>query len=262
MTNVLRRIQYVVFTIAVTIISRLFIAGGRHLRQNRVRIKKRGSFRVRTTFPSGSNLIDAKLVQPVGEAKGAVLICHGIGETVWHWKSVQRLLAQNGVASLLFNYSGWGRSTGVPDVQQCENDALEAFRLLKDLMPNQRISLLGYSLGTGIAASIAPKLNPHRLILCASYTSLRRAAQSMGFPWPLPLLLPPVWDNVAAMQQNAIPTVIVHGQNDKLFSYRMAETLSQSCAAPCELIIVSDSSHAKPIFAPDVAYWGNIIDRV
>ncbi len=257
-----RRFQYLVFTIGVTIVSRLFISGGRYLRMNRVRIKKRGSFRVRTTFPSGSNLIDAKLVQPVGEAKAAVLICHGIGETVWHWKSVQRLLAQNGVASLLFNYSGFGRSTGFPDVQQCEADAKEAFRLLKELMPNERISLLGYSLGTGIATAIAPELNPHRLFLCASYTSLRRAAFSMGFPWPIPLLLPPVWDNVAALQHNSIPTVIVHGAKDRLFSPRMAKALAQSCAAPCELIVVPDSSHARPIFAPDVAYWGNIIDRV
>src|ERR1700760_3519331 len=134
----LRRFQYFVFTVSVTIVSRLFIAGGRLLRRNRLRIKKRGTFRVRTTFPSGNNVIDAKLVQPVGEAKGAVLICHGIGETVWHWKGTQRLLAQNGVASLLFNYSGWGRSTGFADVKQCEADALAAYRLLQQLMPDQR----------------------------------------------------------------------------------------------------------------------------
>jgi alpha-beta hydrolase superfamily lysophospholipase len=259
---VLRRIQYRVFTIAVTIVSRLFIAGGRYLRKNRIRVKKRGSFRVRTTFPSGSNLIDAKLVQPVGEAKGAVLICHGIGETVWHWKSVQRLLAQNGVASLLFNYSGWGRSTGVAEVHQCEADALEAFRLLAELMPGQRISLLGYSLGSGVATAIAPKVNPHRLMLCASYTSLRRAAVSMGFPWPIPLLLPPVWDNVAALHSCTVPTVIVHGADDALFSPRMAQTLANACAAPCELIVVPATSHARPIFAPDVSFWGHIIDRV
>jgi alpha-beta hydrolase superfamily lysophospholipase len=259
---VLLRFQYWVFTVAVTIVSRLFITAGRYMRRNRVRVKKRATFRVRTTFPSGSNLIDAKLVQPVGQAHGAVLICHGIGETVWHWKGVQRLLAQNGVASRLFNYSGWGRSTGFADVKQCEADAFEAFRLLKDLMPDQRISLLGYSLGTGIASTIAPHVQPHRLMLCASYTSLRRAAQSMGFPWPLPLLLPPVWDNVAALEQCTIPTVIVHGEADRLFSPNMAKTLATSCAAPCELILVPDSSHAKPIFAPDLAYWSNIIDRV
>jgi hypothetical protein len=113
-----QRFQYWVFTVAITIVSRLSISAGLLLRKHRVRIRKRGTFRVRTTFPSGNNVIDAKLVQPVGEAKGAVLICHGIGETVWHWKSVQRLLAQNGVASLLFNYSGWGRSTGFADVQR------------------------------------------------------------------------------------------------------------------------------------------------
>jgi alpha-beta hydrolase superfamily lysophospholipase len=256
------RFQYWVFTVCVTIVSRLFITAGRYLRHNRIRIKKRGTFRVRTTFPSGSNVIDAKFVQPVGEAKGAVLICHGIGETVWHWKSVQRLLAQNGVASLLFNYSGWGRSTGFADVNQCEADALAAYQLLQELMPGKRISLLGYSLGSGIASTIAPQVNPHRLFLCASYTSLRKAAVRMGFPWPIPFLLPPVWNNVDTMRRCTTPTVIVHGQRDGLFSPRMAETLAVSCAAPCELIIVPDMSHARPIFAPELAFWGNIVERV
>lgn len=262
MESAVHRFQYWVFTVAVTIVSRLFIAAGRLLRTNRVRIRKRGTFRVRTTFPSGNNVIDAKLVQPVGEARGAVLICHGIGETVWHWKSAQRLLAQNGVASLLFNYSGWGRSTGYADVQQCEADALAAWQMLQQLMPDQRISLLGYSLGTGIATAIAPQVNPHRLILCASYTSLREAAVSMGFPWPIPFLLPPVWNNVEALRKSTIPTVIVHGESDGLFSPRMAERLAGACAAPCELILVPDSSHAQPIFAPDLSYWGNIVDRI
>ncbi len=258
----MRRFQYWVFTVAVTIVSRLFIAGGRLLRRNRLRIKKRGTFRVRTTFPSGENVIDAKLVQPVGEAKGVVLICHGIGETVWHWKSTQRLLAQNGIASLLFNYSGWGRSTGFPDVNQCEADARAAYRLLPELMPGRPISLLGYSLGSGIAASIAPQVQPQQLILCASFTSLREAAVSLGFPWPLPYLLPPVWNNVEAMRQCSIPTLLVHGEDDRLFSSKMAKKLAEACASPHELILVPDSTHAKPIFAPELAYWGHIIDRV
>lgn len=49
---------------------------------------------------------------PGVERGPAVLLCHGIGETVQHWSAVQALFHDQGVGSLIFNYSGYGRSTG------------------------------------------------------------------------------------------------------------------------------------------------------
>ena len=43
------------------------------------------------------------------------------------WIPVQRLLAANGVASLLFDFSGYGRSTGRVDWTPFELDAVSAF---------------------------------------------------------------------------------------------------------------------------------------
>ncbi len=47
-----------------------------------------------------------------GEGSPAVLICHGIGELVEYWAKVQELLKAMGVSSLVFNYSGYGKSSG------------------------------------------------------------------------------------------------------------------------------------------------------
>jgi len=41
-----------------------------------------------------------------------VLLCHGIGETVEHWSAVQALFHEHGIGSLVFNYSGYGKSSG------------------------------------------------------------------------------------------------------------------------------------------------------
>jgi hypothetical protein len=49
---------------------------------------------------------------PGGERSAAVLFCHGIGETVAHWSAVQALFHDHGIGSLVFNYSGYGKSTG------------------------------------------------------------------------------------------------------------------------------------------------------
>src|SRR6202043_1231042 len=86
---------------------------------------------LRYSIPSGSERLDSVFVGPAGgPAKAALLICHGIGEIVDHWLLVQRLLATRGVASLVFDYAGYGRSTGAVDWSQCELDAVCAFEFL------------------------------------------------------------------------------------------------------------------------------------
>ena len=73
---------------------------------------------------------------PQRHRKAALLICHGIGEIVEYWFPVQQLLAANGVASLVFDYSGYGRSSGSIDWSQCELDAIDAFEYLKSIAPS------------------------------------------------------------------------------------------------------------------------------
>jgi hypothetical protein len=76
--------------------------------------------------------------------RAVVLVCHGIGETVGHWVPVQELLAANGAASLVFDYSGYGRSTGRIEAAQCERDAIAAFEFLEKLAPGAPIAVLGF----------------------------------------------------------------------------------------------------------------------
>ena len=57
----------------------------------------------------GGIILDAVFVEPeIAPANSAVVLCHGIGEVVDEWFPVQALLAQNGVGSLVFDYSGYG----------------------------------------------------------------------------------------------------------------------------------------------------------
>ena len=67
-----------------------------------------------------------------GEESPAILICHGVGELVEYWAKVQELLKAMGVSSLVFNYSGYGKSSGFISVGHCEEDAIAAYRELAD----------------------------------------------------------------------------------------------------------------------------------
>lgn len=212
---------------------------------------------------SGGNVLEAVFARPAaGEARAAVLICHGIGETIEHWVPVQQLLAANGVASLVFDYSGYGRSTGRVDTSQCEADAIAAFDSMRELVPGLPIALLGFSLGSGIAAAIVCKVQPSKLVLCASFTSFRKAARSLGVPMRLVRGMPHVWRTEETLAECGVPVLIVHGEKDRLFPITMAEELRAQGGEDAELVVVPRLTHNEPFYRPQLSYWGLIVERL
>lgn len=215
------------------------------------------------TIRSGRNLLDSVYIEPAaGRPQSAMLICHGIGEVVSQWFSIQRLLAENGIASLVFDYSGYGRSSGLPDWQQLEQDAVASFRVLRQLAPGVPITLLGFSLGTGVAPAILDRAKPERLVLCAGYTSFREAARSARFPGFMAPLVPPIWSARDALFSCALPILIVQGEHDRLFRMQMAHDLVACCGGRAELLVLPAGSHNRPVYSPELNYWGPIIGWV
>lgn len=216
----------------------------------------------RETILSKNRKLDAILLSPSSSPpRAAVLICHGIGETVQRWFKVQQLLATQGVTSLVFDYSGYGRSTGHFDSELAEQDAVAAFHFLSAHTPLP-ISLLGFSLGSGIAGAIVSRVPANGLLLCAAFTSIRDAARSVGIPGWLGFGVPPIWHTAEALRGVTIPVLVVHGQRDRLFSTTMASELAACRQPPAQLIVVPDLTHNEPFDCPTLAYWKPIADRL
>ncbi|HVN92297.1 MAG TPA: alpha/beta fold hydrolase [Terracidiphilus sp.] len=214
-------------------------------------------------IPSGENLLDAVFLTPTPRpARAAVLLCHGIGETIQHWFPVQRLLAENGVASLIFDYSGYGRSTGKPHWEQFEQDAISAFAQLERMAPQIPVALLGFSLGSGVAAATVHRVRAERLILCQAFTSFRSAAAACGIPRALDRFVPPIWNANTSLANCKLPVLIVHGEKDRLFPVEMAHELAGCCAAGAEVVLVPNTSHNQPFRKPRMDYWGMISDWI
>ncbi len=209
---------------------------------------------------SGSNELDALFATPASEqVRATVLICHGIGEVVRQWLPVQKLLAERGVASLVFDYSGYGRSTGWPTPEQLELDAITAFARLAELVDGP-ISLLGFSLGTGVVPAILSRVDAHRIVLCASFTSFRAAARRLGMVSPFSGLVPPVWNSQLPLQSNSRPVLLVHSTLDGLFPLSMARDLAGWCGESGELRIVEGLRHNEPFYKAPADYWHPIAD--
>jgi alpha-beta hydrolase superfamily lysophospholipase len=258
------------FTIALTGISRALMLRDRLMGRLRPVVEGTTAAAIveRHRIASGRNVLDSVWVRPVAgvPVRAVVLICHGIGETVEHWVEVQQLLAANGAASLVFDYSGYGRSSGRITAVQCEADTIAAFEFLEGLAPvaepgtsnaGTGIAVLGFSLGSGIAAAVIDRVRARRLVLCAGFTSFRAAAHSVGIPVGLAALVPPLWHAEESLRGCDLPILVVHGEGDRIFPVKMGAELAACCGA--ETIFVPHLRHAEPWYRPQVEYWGPIV---
>jgi hypothetical protein len=215
---------------------------------------------VRCSIPSGNNLLEAFYVAPTAQpARASVLICHGIGELADQWFPIQRILAEGAVASLVFDYSGYGSSTGSIDWTQCEQDAISAFQHLKRLAPPGPVSVLGFSLGTGVVPAVIDQLEADRVVLCAGFTSFREAAHSIGIPRLLSRLIPPIWDSKESLRDCKLPLLVMHSTGDGYFPVQMARDLASWSGGCARLIVVPGAGHNEPFYKPGLSFWGPIV---
>lgn len=225
-------------------------------------IDKRETGVSRHWLPCGRYKLDAVFVRPELQPRAALLICHGIGETVQRWHAVQRLLAENGVASVVFDYSGYGSSTGFFDAKRAEDNAIAAFHFLRNEVAPLPVSLMGFSLGSGVAAAILPHVPAHTLLLCAAFTSIREAAHSVGFPGWLDFGIPPIWRAEENLRKCTVPVLVMHGERDRLFPTSMATAIEASCASSCDIVLIPGLTHNEPFHRPTINYWGHVIRHV
>lgn len=179
--------RHLTLAIGVTSTSRLLVLRdwllGRIHRHRRAQSSQ--SIVSRHVIRSEKNNLAAVFVTPKAEAaKASLLICHGIGETVDHWIGVQQLLASKGVASLVFDYSGFGRSGGFFNAERCVDDSVAAFAFLQGQTAPLPVSVLGFSLGSGMATAMVSRARPspgalRRFYIFAKGRSKRRNPQAV-----------------------------------------------------------------------------------
>ena len=83
----------------------------------------------RVSIPSGPRQLDGYLVraQSPDEKPMAILIFHGVKETISDWVYTQRFLHDHGVSSMVFDYSGHGNSSKPGTFQNLNEDCGAAY---------------------------------------------------------------------------------------------------------------------------------------
>ncbi len=217
-------------------------------------------------FGSGTRAVTGWFVASRGTPVASVLLLHGIGDRAYYWRRAQERLAEAGISSLIFDLAGYGGNHGSTTPANMEADARAAYGLLVGkASPRTPILLLGFSLGSGLAAQVAGKLTPRPagLVLSEAFTTLREAAKRAARPASiLGYMLPNLWKTRENVAHLGLPLLLIHSSGDKLFPVSMAEDLLAAArrgGTEAELRILHGYGHDAPYRLVPEDYWATVI---
>jgi fermentation-respiration switch protein FrsA (DUF1100 family) len=179
------------------------------------------------------------------------IFCHGNTGNLTTSAEVIPHLLDAGFSVLLFDYRGFGKSTGRPSLGGVVSDGITAARFHERLRPRDLPSLLyGYSLGGAIAAQVIRHHPFGGLILQSTFTSLPDVAR-VAFPrLPLHLVAGNFFDTVRAIRKLRVPLLVLHGAADEVAPCWMAHALYDSCATARRIHVVQGGLH-KDLYLRD-----------
>ncbi len=208
-------------------------------------------------LPFSEGRAEAWLVPAATAPPWPVLVfAHGNAELIGDWIGVARALAAEGVAVLLVEYPGYGRSDGRPT----RGTIREVYRAAYDgvveheYVDSERVVGWGRSLGGGAITDLARERPLRALVLESTFTSAAAMARRMLVPG---FLVRDRFDNAGALGRFDGPALIFHGRRDDVVPYAHGVRLA-GLGASFELVSWDCAHNDCP---PDLrAYVGDIAD--
>ena len=215
---------------------------------------------VRIATEDGVRLHGWFLAPPAGRPPAAlVLQFHGNAGNIVQRAWKLDLLARSGLASLVFDYRGYGRSEGRPSEAGLYADGRAAVRLARERALSLAaaagggrralpVVYYGESLGCAVAIEMALEDPPPAgLVLDAPFTSLA-AVGRYHLPWlPAGLLLRARFDNLGKIGRVRVPLLVIHGERDCVIPISMGRTVfdaASAAPAPRRFVAIPGADHA------------------
>ncbi|MFT3705947.1 MAG: alpha/beta fold hydrolase [Agriterribacter sp.] len=176
-------------------------------------------------------------------SRGVIFYLHGNAGCLDTWGDVAQTYTDLHFDVFMIDYRGYGKSEGSINGQaQFFEDVQAAYDELKTKYAEDKIIVLGYSIGTGAAAKTASANNPKLLILQAPYYSL---TDMMRHTYPIvpTFILKYKFETSDYLKQCKMPVVIFHGDRDEVIYYGSSLKLQKELKKEDRLITLAKQGH-------------------
>ncbi len=191
-----------------------------------------------------------------------VLFCHGNGGNISYRVQTAIFLLQRGVNVMLFDYRGYGRSSGRPTETNTYGDVKAAYDWLiseKSAIPND-IIIFGRSLGGAVAVDLASKVSCGGLIVESSFDSAIEMARGLFPFFPVGLLIKYDYDSISKIPKINCPKLFTHSRSDDLVPFDRGKRLFEAAPEPKSFYEISGRHNERNYF--DIPGYISVIEEL
>lgn len=175
--------------------------------------------------------------------KGVIVYCHGNADNIDRWGQIVEKLLPLGYDILIFDYRGFGKSTGKISEKALFADTQMVYDFAKKHYSENQIIIYGRSLGTGLATHLATINHAKHLILETPYYSILELSQRYAEWLPTSLILQYHIRTDLNIVKVPCPITIFHGTADEVVPYDSGIKLKPLLKNGDEFITVPNGMH-------------------
>jgi len=191
---------------------------------------------LKLSSPAGASIAARLLENPT--ARHTLLVSHGNGEDLGHGLAFAKDLQKAGFQVMLYDYTGYGLTSGKPS-EKSVYDAAEAAiqELMRRGIKPERILLYGRSIGSGPSVELATRYPVAGLITEAAFTSIVIVVTKINL-FPVDR-----FRNLKKIGRVDCPVFIMHGTEDEVTPFSHGEKLFAAANEPKRKRWVEGAGH-------------------
>lgn len=217
-------------------------------------------------FHSGPYILHGWWLHAIGPPRGTILFVHGNAQNIsTHIASVY-WLPPHGYDVFLFDYRGYGQSTGKPDLPGIHQDYAAALNYVfhRPGANTHNVFVFGQSLGAAVVL-VGTDTSPYKsrlraVIVEGAFTSYRSVAREMFgdfwltwlFQYPLSWTINDDYrpiDHIAGISPT--PLLLIHSKTDEVIPFHNAIELYAAAKQPKTLWVVQHARHIQTFKNPE-----------
>ncbi len=180
--------------------------------------------------------------------RGVIAFFHGNAGNLSRWGHLHHLFTRLGYDFFVYDYRGYGKSTGPRSEALMYADALEVYSYLAKHYPSDQIVLYGRSLGSAFAIRVAAAFPARMLILETPFSSMKDLFYTY-YPFLPPLFfLRYRFPSRQYLKQVSCPVAIFQGASDRIVPFSCAARLKTSLKPSDQFFAVPGAGHNNLMF--------------